>query len=312
MQFFVGSETKRHTRTPDTEKRKRLRRLVMARQTVEKRPIGTVLITWGIRIFLLLAVIGVVMHEVAMNDYDFTAHPPSNWKAAFNACEEGFKRIGSQCVVEPIDAEKRSFFEKIRSMENFMKRQLVYDFTGEGTGTLSPTDIEYYLNTNNTEQFKKVYERFNTDNFLKHNYQVTNGVIRITTNIEPFFYVKYVRCGLNWYKTNFNPEEPKYFPLYIALGLVIIYILWEQSKTRMQKTADKIYNLLAEDLANGKFRNGIRVDDIYLHYSVVISGNRDVFYTQVLPLMSKRLENPNSKIKKTLNRHGMLVWKLKA
>ena len=41
-------------------------------------------------------------------------------------------------------------------------------------------------------------------------------------------------------------------------------------QSKVKKTADRVYSLLREDLLNGKFRNGIRVDDIYLNYSVII------------------------------------------
>jgi len=69
--------------------------------------------------------------------------------------------------------------------------------------------------------------------------------------------------------------------------------------------------LLREDLKEGKFRNGIRVDDIYLQYGVVINGSRDFFYSSILPKMENRLGGAKCKIEKTLNRQGILVWKLR-
>ena len=110
---------------------------------------------------------------------------------------------------------------------------------------------------------------------------------------------------------NFDPMEKKMIPIYLALILIVVFFIYEQTKSGADLIAEKIFYLLKEDFKDGKFRNGIRVDDIYLCYGVVIGGSRDFFYSKILPKMEKKVTLPGSRIEKTLNRAGILVWKLK-
>ncbi len=111
--------------------------------------------------------------------------------------------------------------------------------------------------------------------------------------------------------SNFDFWDKKMIPLYLAAILCIAFLIYEQTKSNADLIADKIYYLLKEDFKDGKFRNGIRIDDIYLCYGVVIGGSWDFFYSKILPKMEKKLSKPGARIEKTLNRAGILVWKLK-
>ncbi len=75
--------------------------------------------------------------------------------------------------------------------------------------------------------------------------------------------------------------------------LLALFLIREQTKSSTTKVAERVYALLKEDLREGKFRNGIRVDDIYLVYGIVVNGDRDFFYSQVLPKMEKRMPRPS-------------------
>ena len=108
-----------------------------------------------------------------------------------------------------------------------------------------------------------------------------------------------------------NPGDRKMIPLYISVALILLFILYEQTKSNTDHIADKILLLLKEDFAHGKFRNGIRVDDIYLCYGVVVGDSRHFFYSKILPKMEEKITSSSSSIEKTLNRAGILVWKLK-
>jgi len=66
--------------------------------------------------------------------------------------------------------------------------------------------------------------------------------------------------------------------------------MYDSSQSIASKKANKIFHLLREDFENGKFRNGIRVDDIYLCYGVVIGGDRNFFYSKILSKMEQKLE----------------------
>ena len=95
-------------------------------------------------------------------------------------------------------------------------------------------------------------------------------------------------CKAKSYALNdFDPLQKRYWPLYVTLVLILVFLLWEQTKTSTDKIAYRVYKLLKEDLKDGKFRNGIRVDDIFLCYGVLINGSRDHFYSNILPKMEK-------------------------
>lgn len=59
----------------------------------------------------------------------------------------------------------------------------------------------------------------------------------------------------------------------------------------------------------GKFRNGIRVEDVFLSYSIVIKESKDYFYANILPLLEKKVSRSKN-LEKALGRTGTLVWKL--
>lgn len=94
------------------------------------------------------------------------------------------------------------------------------------------------------------------------------------------------------------------------VALILLGTVFENMRTKKQKIAGQVYQLLRDDLLRGKFRNGIRVEDVFLSYSLVIKESRDYFYSNILPLLERRMSASKS-LEKALGRTGTLVWRLK-
>jgi len=146
---------------------------------------------------------------------------------------------------------------------------------------------------------------------VKKNFDHKNKQWEYKGKLETPPHVLWFCQAKNYVANEFDPMEKQFWPLYLTLFLILIFLLWEQTKSSNDKIAYRVYKLLKEDLRDGKFRNGIRVDDIFLCYGVLIDGSRDYFYSKILPKMEKKIASPSSSIEKTLNRSGILVWRLK-
>ena len=109
-------------------------------------------------------------------------------------------------------------------------------------------------------------------------------------------------------RDEFEPTEKQYFPIYIVLVLIIAYVFYERSKTKYIKIADQVYKLVKEDMINGKYRNGILVENVFYNYNLVIKSSTEIFYSKILPILDQRVGR-SKHIHKTLNRSGALVWK---
>ena len=96
---------------------------------------------------------------------------------------------------------------------------------------------------------------------------------------------------------------------YMVFGLFGFYQAYHYLYGRKEKCIKKIYQLIREDMGKGKFRNGLREQDIYSVYSREIDYLEDDFTETVLEGLREKLAS-DEKIQKAVSSSGYDIFKL--
>jgi len=120
-----------------------------------------------------------------------------------------------------------------------------------------------------------------------------------------------------WLKTSFcqvnnhfsegvHYSDPFLFPVYTILAIVTIYTVLRFLKGKAKLSCERLIKAIEEDMDNGKWRNGIRREDIYNYYESEMVYTEAEFDEKVLPMLTQEL---NHRMHRVINRSGALVWK---
>ena len=200
-------------------------------------------------------------------------------------------------------------YEGLRQVERDLKIERIYNCDDDVQGIPEGTVASYLSKAKNgLTEAKKIVA---SDPYLSKAISTTGGTWLFKERLEKPPHVRSFCCAKAYLTNDFDPFQKQFYPVYLTLAVIILLVIREQSNSHEQKIASKVFALLVEDLNEGKFRNGIRVDDIYLCYGVVVNDSRDYFYSKILPKMEKKIGGRSCPVHKTLNRAGVLVWKLK-
>ena len=116
-------------------------------------------------------------------------------------------------------------------------------------------------------------------------------------------------CGFNSEDLSEIYKSPFLLPIYVIGGFLVLHFLYKQCKSKETLTAHRLIKLIMKDFEAGRFRNGLREEDIFRRYQSRIDYYQAPFEEEVLPTVSKALDD-DPRIQKQVQRAGHSVWVL--
>lgn len=110
----------------------------------------------------------------------------------------------------------------------------------------------------------------------------------------------------NHFSEGVSYSDPFLYPVYTLLTLVMLYTIHRFAKGKAKLSCERLIKAIEEDMDNGKWRNGIRKEDIYNYYESEMVYSEEEFNEKVLPILTQEL---NHRMHRVINRSGALVWK---
>ena len=171
-----GSDSGR--KTPDTEKKRRERRVHNARRKVDGSSFMTSLYSLVAIACLCLFIAGLYQHEMIVNSLNYGDHHPNNWDPQNGTCKIGYRRMGHQCVDIKSSLEEKEFFSLLRSVENHIKNRAIHTCEETPTTVLLREEIRSHFRGG--EDFKESSMRHLrdiaiSDPYFKHMYTLTDN-----------------------------------------------------------------------------------------------------------------------------------------
>lgn len=179
------SSVRRQKRQPQTEKRKRRERQNNAVRLIKKKPLTSILFLFLFTGLIFGGIVSLASHEMAVNSKDFGAVSPGHWNVETMKCDEGYERVGSQCITnEQFHNEERRFFEELNNLETYCRKQKIYSCQESPRVALSNSEVRSFFSTHKNEQVKKLKSLISTDSYMKQNYIInSDGDLEFTREL---------------------------------------------------------------------------------------------------------------------------------